>query len=74
MWDPILYEQPWQKFRNCEESNFYHILYTVLILRLQICFYPVLISCVEEIFENIEGVEVGFNEFFAWKPEITVAG
>ena len=40
MLDSILHEQPWQKFRNWEKSNYYYTQHTALILHLQItiCF------------------------------------
>ena len=57
-----------KKFRNWEESNYYHTQHTALILLLQItiCFDPWSISCVEEI-SKIEAVEVGLAELFVSK-------
>ena len=45
-----------KKFRNWEESNFYHTQHTALILRLQITisFDPWPISCVEQISKTLK--------------------
>ena len=60
MRDPILHEQPWQKFRNWEESNCYHTQLTALILHLQItiCFNPWAISCMQEISKTLKWVSL----------------
>ena len=56
MRDLILHEEPWQKFRNWEESNCYHTQHSALILRPQItiCFDPWSISCLEEISKTLK--------------------
>ena len=64
-----MHDQPWQKFRNWEESNCYHTQQAALNLRLQItiCFDTCPIYSRGRNLENMKAVEVGLTEFFTSK-------